>query len=520
MVAMAFFVWPFAAREVMERQSLFFFLFRRHKESTSSLSGFRNGRMMATLCRNTHARLSIVTDKLSRLRLQCSEPISIHRHPARHQSRTFTETRLAYRESLTCTTNPYTTQPFDHTHDEPLLRPVGSSGGNTHSHITQLPSPSPPPERSTTGKKVKAESDPGLRRIRWTEEEDREFFQLVKEGKKPSFIHANHFRHRSRRAVNYRADLVYKAARLQKRQARDGVRDGEPDVARSVAGDEGAEPLRVVYGKIVSMLREESRVRDKLEGRIPEPVAYNEKYLSQNKQWSRQEDELLRQLVQKYSNIPHPHLWHEVSCGSIDGLERLLRAPTSCSLRWRQLYPLTSSRTGSWSKQEELRLQEAISEQLEGKYQVAIDILMDNYSKKVKGRQRHHEQYLGERRPELQQLPSQSTLPVLKEGSWPLRMLNWVAIAERVKSRKDHDCLDHFYSVYHNGKKGPWSEEELRLTKEGVELFGKDYKRIADYVGTRSVFQVTKMVYKKRFSRKGDGMESESDTQEETRAIP
>ncbi|KAG9068104.1 hypothetical protein KI688_011696 [Linnemannia hyalina] len=120
------------------------------------------------------------------------------------------------------------------------------------------------------------------------------------------------------------------------------------------------------------MLREDSK---KLEGRTQEPVAYNGKYLSQNKMWTREEDELLRQLVQKYSNIPRPHLWHEVSCGTIDGSKRLLRAPQRCNIRWGELYPFPSSRTGSWSKQEELRLQEAISEQLEGKYQVAIDIL-------------------------------------------------------------------------------------------------------------------------------------------------
>lgn len=475
---------------------------------------------MATLCRNTNTRLSIVADMLSRLRLQRSEPLSIHRHPARHPFRTFTETRPAYRESLTCTANLYTIQPLDHAQDEALLKPANGNNNNTHPHITQLPSSSPTPEISTTGKKVSARTCPEVRRIRWTEEEDREFFQLVKEGKKPFFIHSNYFRHRSRRAVAHRADLAYKAASLQKRQAKDGVRDGEPDVARSAAGDEGAEPLRVVYGKIVRMLREASRVRDKLEGRIPRPVAYDEKYLSHNKMWSLEEDELLRQLVQKFSDIPPPHLWHEVSCGSIDGSKRLLRAPIRCNLRWRQLYPFPSSRTGSWSKQEELRLQEAISEQLEGKYQVAIDILAENYAKKAKRRQKQHQLYLGVHRPELQQLPSQSSLPVLKEGSWPLRMLDWVAIAERVKSRKDHDCSDHFYSVYHNGNIGPWSEEELRRAREGVELFGKDYKRIADYVRTRSVYQVTKMVYKKRFLRKVDGVESEGDMQEETRAIP
>ncbi|KAG0312283.1 hypothetical protein BGZ97_011305 [Linnemannia gamsii] len=146
-----------------------------------------------------------------------------------------------------------------------------------------------------------------------------------------------------------------------------------------------------------------------------------------NKTWAREEVELLEQLVQKYIDIPHPHIWHEVAFGDIDGL------------------------------------------------------------------------------------------PVLKEGSEPLKMLNWVAIAEKVKSRRDHDCRDHFYTVYHNGNRGPWSEDELRRAREGVEMFGNDYRRIAQYVGTRSAFQVTKMVYIKRLSRK-DSVDSEENHMEDIKA--
>ncbi|KAK3837248.1 MAG: hypothetical protein JOS17DRAFT_771801 [Linnemannia elongata] len=564
---------------------------------------------------------------------------------ARHPFRTFTETRPAYRESLTCTANLYTIQPLDHAQDEALLKPANGNNNNTHPHITQLPSSSPTPEISTTGKKVSARTCPEVRRIRWTEEEDREFFQLVKEGKKPFFIHSNYFRHRSRRAVAHRADLAYKAASLQKRQAKDGVRDGEPDVARSAAGDEGAEPLRVVYGKIVRMLREASRVRDKLEGRIPRPVAYDEKYLSHNKMWSLEEDELLRQLVQKFSDIPPPHLWHEVSCGSIDGSKRLLRAPIRCNLRWRQLYPFPSSRTGSWSKQEELRLQEAISEQLEGKYQVAIDILAENYAKKAKrqttilfttcidvnesmisrevifcnaikraktrrgkwtpeedllleklvdkyhdlpeptiwntisgrsigdsapllrtgssccrrwirlhpsplrqtgrwtkdedlrlqeaiwdqlegkyqvavdvlvGKPATNELNLDQWPPQLKQLPShsQAGLPLLKVASRRLGMLNWLLIGEKVGTRSDFECRSHFYYLYHNGNRGPWSEEELRRLEEGQEMFGKDYWKIAEHVGTRGPRQATDMVCLLERRKKSQKAKKEkSDTQ-------
>jgi hypothetical protein len=305
-----------------------------------------------------------------------------------------------------------------------------------------------------------------------------------------------------------------KAAKLQERQAREGIREGEPDVAKSVAGEEGGMPLRIVYGKIVKSLREERQVMGKQEQMMQWSRGHY-KVPPRNKTWAREEVELLEQLVQKYIDIPHPHIWHEVAFGDIDG-STLFRDPAECRRRWRYLHPLPSSRTGSWSKQEELRLQEAISEQLDGKYQVAVNILVGQYVKRAK---RGHQSlpYLGEQRPELQQLPSQASLPVLKEGSEPLKMLNWVAIAEKVKSRRDHDCRDHFYTVYHNGNIGPWSEDELRRAREGVEMFGNDYRRIAQYVGTRSAFQVTKMVYIKRLSRK-DSVDSEENHMEDIKA--
>jgi hypothetical protein len=96
-------------------------------------------------------------------------------------------------------------------------------------------------------------------------------------------------------------------------------------------------------------------------------------------------------------------------------------------------------RFGSWTKGEELRLQEAIWEQCEGKYQVAIDILFDKPAAT--------KNTFGKWRPELQQLPSQAGLPLLKWGSRRLRLLNWGVIADKVRSRHGQRCRMHFYDV-------------------------------------------------------------------------
>ncbi|KAG0216624.1 hypothetical protein BGX33_012378 [Mortierella sp. NVP41] len=203
--------------------------------------------------------------------------------------------------------------------------------------------------------------------------------------------------------------------------------------------------------------------------------------------WTSEEDTLLEQLVHKFADIPQPSLWHKVSGGKVND-SVLVRSIKSCNRRWRQLFPPPLARTGPWTKEEERLLQESISEQLEGKYQVAVDVQAS--------RLEATEHDLVETQPHLQQLPSQSGLPILKSGSRRLRMLSWVAIAERVKSRTESECHDHFYAVYHNGKKRKWSKEELRRAEEGFELFGNDNWKIAEHVGTRSPLQVSKLSHR------------------------
>ncbi|KAF9079236.1 hypothetical protein BGX23_004613, partial [Mortierella sp. AD031] len=138
---------------------------------------------------------------------------------------------------------------------------------------------------------------------------------------------------------------------------------------------------------------------------------------------------------------------------------------------------------------------EAISEQLEGKYQVAVDVLVG----KPPVSKEHN---LAESQPHLQQLPSQAGLPILKLGSRRLRALSWVAVGEKVGSRIEEECRQHFYDMYHNAKRGPWSPEELRRAEEGLELFGNDVWKIAEHVGGRSPRQMYRIVNRLLKARK------------------
>ncbi|KAF9086571.1 Myblike DNAbinding domain-containing protein [Mortierella sp. GBA35] len=314
----------------------------------------------------------------------------------------------------------------------------------------------------------------------WTDEEDIELYRLVKKGVNTFEIYARHFRHRSFGAVTKRVSAALKVRHLQEQQAKHGVLPGEDDVAKSVAGEEGVIPLRALYMKL-RKAEAERRGADMSDNAILR-LQLGRKDTPRKGVWDPKEDELLKRLVDKYSYLPAPVLWHKVAGGKI-GDNLLLRNGRACSRRWRQLYPTSLAKTGCWTKEEERLLQEAISEQLEGKYQVALDVLSDKYAGEGMSP--------GEWRRNLQQLPSQSGLPILKQGSRRLNALNWIAIEEKVKSRADLDCRHHFLEVYHNGKRGPMSKEEMERLREGLELFGDEESwKLAEHVGTRSTAQI------------------------------
>ncbi|KAF9079480.1 hypothetical protein BGX23_003938 [Mortierella sp. AD031] len=423
---------------------------------------------MAALIRSSsNVRLSLIAGAFSRLRLQHAGSPTIPR-PSAH-FRGFSQTRHVLLENL-AGVNLKTTLDNDHS----PTKPTGD--------LTTMPLPEQP---KGTGRKVRTlrKFDPPS--VKWTEEEDRELFRLVKEGKSTYYIYENHFRHRSHGAVGVRVNLALKAAKLQEEQVSRGVREGEEDVSKLAAGVEGAAPLRVVYRQIVKTdkeQRETNKTGDGVQRRDQLRIKLFGQGPVYKGRWTPEEDALLEQLVHEFADTPQPSLWHKVSGGKV-GESTLLRSVKSCARRWNQLSPPPGSQTGPWTAEEERRLQEAISEQLGGKYQVAVGVLGEGYAAEGMSP--------GKWRPVLDQLPSQSDLPILQQGSRQLRMLSWVAIEEKVGTRTEDACRLHFYVNYHNGNRGEWSIYELMRKWEAMRLFGTDKWKIVEHVGTRSIAQVS-----------------------------
>lgn len=436
----------------------------------------------------TNTQLTLITDAFTRFRLQRAGSLLTSRQPSQLRFITQTSSNL---KNLTGTDLSTT---IEREHSSP-------------NHASTNGDP-PKLSRSSVAKQIIAGEKNVLRtktgRAKtswWTKEEDSELYQLVKEGKSADEIHSNHFQHRTSHTIAIRAGWARKVTKAQDQQARDGVRPGEIDIAKAVAGEEGAPLLRTVYLKLNREAKTKRQEAEIDENAVQRPYMPRTSSLRKRK-WTVEEETLLRQLVERNINIPPPKIWSKVSGGDIDG-SVLRRSVASCSRHWECLCPSPSTHRGVWTKKEELRLQKAISEQLEGKYQVAVDVLMD---KPVTT-----ENFLRSWRPELQQLPGQEGLPVLKMGSHRLRGLSWVAIGKKVKSRGAHACGDHFYTVYHNGVKGRWSKEELKRMKEGQEMFGKDSWKIAEHVGTRAPSQVIRKMARRT---KKSTPEAEEDTKE------
>ncbi|KAF9133643.1 hypothetical protein BG015_003526 [Linnemannia schmuckeri] len=449
---------------------------------------------MTTICRNNNTRLSLITDTLSRLRLLRTESTVVALRSTQH--RCITQTRPGLLKDQTGVNVSATTldqgQNRDHNCDQSLIK-ASKTNASTYPEIAVLPLP---PQASTTGwKTIRALRKTYPRASRWTDEEDMELLRLVKEGKSVYDIYDNYFPHRTLRAIRNRVANAFRVDIICQHQADGRVRNnGDEDsfVADKVlAKAKSGAPLRRLLSTLEAAMVEK-RNADHCDDTIQRQGVI--RIVKERKgKWTPEEDALLEQLVRTYIDIPQPTIWNKVSGGSVDG-SRLLRDSISCSHRWRNLYPPSSRCTGIWSKEEELRLQKAVSEQLEGKYQVVVDALV--------GKPVATENPLGAWRPELQQLPDQAGLPILKLGSRRLRMLSWVAISEKVGSRTESNCRFHFYNVYHNGARGCWTKEELGRAREGLDMFGRDYWKIAGHVGTRTPIQVNLMVLKKGWLKK------------------
>ncbi|KAK3845119.1 MAG: hypothetical protein J3R72DRAFT_488090 [Linnemannia gamsii] len=439
---------------------------------------------MSALFRDSNVRLSSITSAFIRLKLQHAESSFIPRQPL--QLRSITQKRSSLRKSLIGV--DLSTTPCDNNDDNDLSSPKLTNDSNdTTPGITSLPLPV-----QTYGTRMKSRTPAREKqpRYRWSEDDDNELFRLVKEDKSVHHIYANHFPYGTFAAVAMRAIYARRIARVQDRQVREGVREGTAVGLGNKVGVEGdgdgkeAAPLRDVYRTLRTTIRSERQANNKADDSIYHRVI-SAKPKPPRGQWTTEEDAMLGLLVKKYNHIPEPTLWSSVAGGRIDG-SLLLRNATACRRRWRALMPPQSDRVGPWTVDEERRFQEAIWEQLEGKYQVAVDVLV--------GKPATTKHNLAAWRPNLVQVPGQEGLPILKIGSRRLRMLSWLKIAERVGSRSDTSCQPHFYDVYNNADKGAWTPKELELAKEALEMYGKDYRKVAEHIGTRSPRQVARVV--------------------------
>ncbi|KAG0284733.1 Myblike DNAbinding domain-containing protein [Linnemannia gamsii] len=436
---------------------------------------------MAAMFRN-NVHLWTITDAFSRLQLQKTRSIPNFQQPV-------LRLRCLTQACPNLQKNPTVTDPKIASHHDHSSHKTANS--NDASVITRRPLPA-----HTLGTKSKPRFAPRQQAtLWWTDEEDRELWRLVKENKSTYDIYSGHFQYRTLGSVSSRIGFARMATKILERQQREGVRPEEVDIANSVAGGEKALPLRNVYWKLIKSQRAGRREIDKSDESILH-FQWNADAVSRKGKWTLEEDKLLEKLVKQYIHIPEPTLWSSVAGASI-GDDILLRNKTACRQRWRVLHFPPSGQTGRWTNEEERRLQEAIWVQFEGKYQVVVDVLI--------GKPATTENPLGKWRPELQQLPDQAGLPILKQGSRRLRAMNWMTIQEAVNSRSETDCRHHFYNVYHNANRNVWSEEEMARFKEGVDMFGKDIWKIAEHVGTRGPLQVNKLISFRRLQMKKKG---------------
>lgn len=192
-------------------------------------------------------------------------------------------------------------------------------------------------------------------------------------GKSTYDIYSNHSRDRTLAAVSRHIALARHAGRALERQTRERVSPGELVVAKSAAGGEGAIPLRTVYFRLDKSRLVERQERDKSDDAILRKESSSTSTV-RPRAWTRDGDESLRELVRKYIYLPEPAIWSSVSGGSVNG-SILVRGAVACRQWWRVEHA-SSAEHGPWTKEEERRLQEAISEQFQGKYQVAVDVLI------------------------------------------------------------------------------------------------------------------------------------------------
>ncbi|KAF9374580.1 hypothetical protein BGX21_004098, partial [Mortierella sp. AD011] len=191
--------------------------------------------------------------------------------------------------------------------------------------------------------------------------------------------------------------------------------------------------------------------------------------------FSDEEKELLAELVYKYRD--DSDIWLKVSGGRLvdeEGAPRLNRSPQSCKAAWNAMNKDESINLGRWDKYEQRRLEKAIRSQV-GDEEIRYDV-------NEEGPDKANQSVTAASKP--------TTKPALKMGNSVLQELDWKKIARKVGTRNATQSQNHFYYVMHNGTRGSWTATEMESLKEGFELYGRQWDKIAAHIGSRSISQV------------------------------
>jgi len=184
------------------------------------------------------------------------------------------------------------------------------------------------------------------------------------------------------------------------------------------------------------------------------------------KSWTTVEDVMLIQLVQvqqeQRSRLPQQQGapgenidWTLVAETKLNG-ERLGRTSSSCQRRWDTLDPMKNRGEGAWREEEEKLFMKALGLQLPA------------IKKEITG--------------------------AADLAGLNLKSIDYNEISRVVGTRGSTRCRSHLYSCLLSRNRGRWTPEEKEKLQEGMRQHGRDWAKLEEAVGTRSVHQIKKKV--------------------------
>ncbi|KAF9208484.1 hypothetical protein BGZ49_008669 [Haplosporangium sp. Z 27] len=304
---------------------------------------------------------------------------------------------------------------------------------------------------------------PRLKFIRWSLEEDTILYNYLSQNKGLAGIR-DELPGRTTSAIGNRAYSFRMASFMPSDEV------NSPETLNTV--EERVKALRLLLKKLpntVAKMKEEGYYDEKFKSKALSYTTYKRIPFSED------EKILLAKLVHKYRNSPN--IWSDVSGGRLEDKEdspRLNRTSQACASTWKIMNRAKDIRTGKWHEDEKQRLVEAIKEQVGDKYNIQLDLNTGN---------------LHESKGSVSAPDESGRKPSLILGSSELSHLDWDEVARKVRTRDRKQCRYRFYVRMHNGRSGRWTDKETQLLKEGYELYGTQWRKVAAHVGTRTDIQ-------------------------------